>query len=86
MLLPSLYRSGDSERTWNVTRAGCYGAATGALAALFRTLGPLHANAAPNLVGNLTEIALAALGFASLFAVAAALRNHIVRCLVRYES
>ena len=68
MPLPSLYKSEDSARAWNVTRAAGYGALIGALAALFKTLGPLRASAAPgsltdNLAGSLAEIAGAALAF-----------------------
>lgn len=84
-MLPSLYRPGNSDRAWNVIHAACYGAVIGALAAMFKTFGPLHANAPFNLTGNLTEIALAAIGFALLCVGAAALRNYIVRRLVRLE-
>ncbi len=82
MLLPSLYRPGNSERTWNVLHAGCYGAVIGLLTAMFKTLGSLRAGAASNLTGNLMEIALATLGFALLCAAAAALRNYLARRLV----
>lgn len=85
MLLPSFYRSGDSDRAWNVAHAACYGAVIGALAAMFKTLDPLGANAALNLSGNLTEIAVATLAFALLCAAAATLRNYLVRRLVRHE-
>jgi spore maturation protein SpmB len=84
-MLPSLYNSGNSDRAWNIAHAGCYGAVIGALAAMFKTLGPFRANAALDLTGNLMEIALATIGFASLCAAAAALRNFIARRLARYE-
>jgi hypothetical protein len=79
-MLPSLFASGDGARAWNVTRAAAYGAGVGAIAALFRTLGPLHeAGSAPTRV---LEIAGVALAFALLCAAAAALRNFIARRLI----
>jgi len=85
MLLPSLYRSGNFDRTWNVIHAGGYGAAIGMLAAIFKTLGPLRASAGADLISRLTEIALATLGFAVLCAAAALLRNYIAQRVVRHE-
>jgi hypothetical protein len=84
-MLPSFYKSSYPDRAWNIMHAACYGAVIGALAAMFKTLGPLRAGAAFNLFGNLTEIILAALAFALLCVGAAALRNSIVRRLARYE-
>jgi hypothetical protein len=82
MPLPSFYVSGDRARAWSVGRAGAYGAGIGALAALFKTFGPGHAVvvAAPAL-----EVAGAAAFFALLCAGAAALRNFILRRLIRPE-
>jgi hypothetical protein len=84
-MLPSFYKSSYPDRAWNIMHAACYGAVIGALAAMFKTLGPLRAGAAFNLFGNLTEIILAALAFALLCVGAAALRNSIVRRLAQYE-
>ena len=84
-MLPSFYKSSETDRAWNIAHAACYGAVIGVLAALLKTLGPLRAGAAFNLFGNLTEIILAALAFALLCAGAAALRNSIVRRLAQYE-
>jgi hypothetical protein len=84
-MLPSFYKSSESDRAWNIMHAACYGAVIGALAAMFKTLGPLRAGAAFNLFGNLTEIILAALAFALLCVGAAVLRNSIVRRLAQYE-
>jgi len=86
MPLPSFYKSGEAARAWNVTHAAIYGAVGGALAAVFKTLGPLRAAAAAaNLADSLTEIAVAALAFALLCAAAATLRNFIARRLVWHE-
>jgi hypothetical protein len=85
MMLPSFYKSSDSDRAWNVAHAACYGAVIGMLAALFKTLGALRAGAAFNLTGNLTEIVLAALAFTVLCVAAAMLRNYLVRRLVQHE-
>jgi hypothetical protein len=84
MPLPSFYQS--SESAWNVVHAAGYGAAIGAFAALFRTLGPLReANAAASLAGSVAEIAGAAIVFALLCAGAAALRNFLVRRFVWHD-
>jgi GAF domain-containing protein len=84
MPLPSLYASSDPARAWSVTHCACYGALLGALAALFRTLGPFRP-AHANLAGSLAEIAAAALAFALLCAGAALLRNFIARRLIWQE-
>jgi hypothetical protein len=79
-MLPSLFVSGEKAQAWSVSRAVAYGAGIGALAALFRTFGPLHtAGLGANPVW---EIAGAAFGFAFLCAGAAALRNIIARRLI----
>jgi hypothetical protein len=85
-MLPSLYKSNEPDRVWNVLHAAGYGAGIGVLAAIFKTLGPARAGRGVNLFGNLTEIVLAALAFALLCAAAAMLRNYLVRRLVRHES
>jgi hypothetical protein len=81
--LPSLHSSSD--RPWRVGRAACYGAGVGALAALFRILGPSHASlgvfGGGRIAGGIAEIAAAAFGFAVLFAAAAGLRNWLARQL-----
>lgn len=88
MPLPSLYISRDGVRAWSVTRAAGYGAALGALAGLFKTLGPLRAavgmstSVADSLTASLPEIAAAAIAFALLCAAASALRNFIARRLI----
>lgn len=85
-MLPSLYRSGEDARAWSVVHAAAYGAGIGALAALFKTLGPLHAaNTAASLVGAAAEIVGVAVVFALLCAGAAALRNIVARRLVWHD-
>jgi hypothetical protein len=83
-MLPSLFASGDGARAWNVTRAAAYGAGVGAIAALFRTLGPLHeaGSASTRVSTRVLEIAGIALVFALLCAAAASLRNFIARRLI----
>lgn len=69
-------------------RAAAYGAGIGALAAAFKTLGPLReADAtvhgfAGRLAAGLPEIAAVALAFALLCAGAALLRNALARWLI----
>lgn len=75
MPLPSLFISGDHGRAWSVPRAALYGAAVGALAAMFKAIAPPHEAATTG--ANLLEIAGAVLAFALLCAGAAALRNFI---------
>jgi hypothetical protein len=77
MPLPSLYQSSENANAWNVIHAAGYGALLGALAGLFRTLGPLHATT--SWIGSAKEIAGAAVMFALLCAGAAALRNYLAR-------
>jgi hypothetical protein len=86
-MLPSFYLSPDKPQTWNIMRAALYGAGIGLAAALFKTLGPLHGSVAVSdrsiaVLAGLPEIAGAALAFAALCALAAALRNFIARRLV----
>jgi hypothetical protein len=85
MPLPSLYRSRDAARPWNVAYAALCGAGIGALAGLLKTANPFRPAAAENLTNHLTDIALAALGFALLCAAAAGLRNFIARRLVWHD-
>jgi 4-amino-4-deoxy-L-arabinose transferase-like glycosyltransferase len=79
-MLPSLFAPGEKAQAWSVWRAAACGAVVGALAALFKTFGPLHT------VGSgampVWEIAAAACGFALLCAGAAVLRNVVARRLI----
>ncbi len=80
MPFPSFFVSGDGTRVWSVRRAAAYGGGMGALAAFFKTLGPLrNAGSVP---ADFLEITAAALGFALLCAGAAALHNFIARRLI----
>ncbi len=81
MPLPSLYKSEMPARAWNVAHAAVYGALIGALAAVFKTLGPFSAGRGGP-ADSLLEIGAAALAFALLCAGAAALRNFIARRLI----
>ncbi|MGB6534802.1 MAG: hypothetical protein WBF58_02445 [Xanthobacteraceae bacterium] len=81
MPLPSLYATKDPSQAWSVSHSACYGAGLGALAALFRTLGPFG-QAHAGLSANLAEIAAAAFAFALLCAGAAALRNFLAQRLI----
>jgi hypothetical protein len=70
-------------RPWNTGRAMAYGAAIGLVAAVFRMFAPwseLHSAAA-----IARELTGAALAFALLCGIAAALRNFIARRLIRPE-
>lgn len=82
MPLPSFYRSQDAARPWNLAYAALCGAGLGAFAGLLKTVNPFRASPPENLTNHLTDIALAALGFALLCAAAAALRNFIARHLI----
>jgi hypothetical protein len=85
-MLPSFYKSGETDRAWNVAHAAGYGAAIGAFAALFKVFGPSRQGAGSGyLSDNLIEIVLAAAAFAALCAGAAALRNYIARRLVWHD-
>jgi hypothetical protein len=84
MPFPSLYRSAERAHDWSLARAATYGAALGALAAAFKTLGPSAVGGgglADGLPAALALIAAAALGFALLCAAAAGLRNFLARRL-----
>ena len=78
MPLPSLYVSGDKPREWSIARGATYGAALGAVAGLFKTLGLMHQAIAT----SIPEIAGVTLGFALLCAGATALRNFVARRLI----
>ena len=84
MPLPSFHVSGESQRAWNVARAGTCGAGIGALAALFKTFAPLRGAGltGESSAANLVEIAGAALAFALLCGGAAVLRNFVARRLI----
>jgi hypothetical protein len=70
-------------QSWNTGRATAYGAAIGIVAAAFKVLAPWsEPRAAPAMA---MELVGAALAFALLCGVAAALRNVIVRRLIRPE-
>lgn len=85
MPLPSLFRSQDAARPWNVAYAALCGAGIGVLAGLLKIVNPFGRAAAENLTNHLVDIALAALGFALLCAAAAALRNFIARRLIWHD-
>ncbi len=79
-MLPSLFASEEKVQAWRVSHAAGYGAAVGALAAVFKIFGPLHASwfgATP-----IWDIAAAVFGFALLCAGAALLRNAVARRLI----
>jgi hypothetical protein len=80
MPLPSFFLPAERVRAWNVARAASYGAALGALAALFKAFGPARGTASAP--AHILEVAAAALAFAVLCAGAAALRNYIARRLI----
>jgi hypothetical protein len=86
-MLPRFYLSTDKPQVWSVTSAAAYGAGIGVAAALLKTFGLFHgmvgiSDRTVAVLDNLPEIAGAALGFAALCALAAALRNLIARRLV----
>jgi hypothetical protein len=72
-MLPSLFRSEDGTRPWNVWRAGLYGAGIGLVAALVKIFGPFHA--AEQALRFALEACVAVAAFALLCAGAALLRN-----------
>ena len=65
---------------WNTTRALIYGAAVGLVAAAFKLLAPWGSPHTPVTIAE--ELIGAALAFALLCGLAAALRNFIVRRLI----
>jgi hypothetical protein len=79
-MLPSLFKSGENPRAWSVSRAAACGAVVGALATLFKAVGPSRVADATGV--SAWDIAAAAAGFALLCAGAAALRNAIARRLI----
>ncbi len=83
-MLPSFYLSPDKPQAWRITRAAIYGAGIGVAAALLKAFAPLHGTIAITdrsiaVLANLPEIAGAAIGFAALCALVAALRNFLAR-------
>jgi hypothetical protein len=86
MPLPSLFHSSENAQAWNVVQAAAYGAGLGALAALFKTLGPFRATgAAASFTDSTLQIVGAAVVFALLCAGAAALRNFLARRLIWHD-
>jgi hypothetical protein len=85
MPLPSLYRSQDAARAWNLTYAALCGGGLGLIAGLLKTFNPFRPAPAENLADHLVDVALAAFGFAVLCTAAAALRNFIARHLVWHD-
>jgi uncharacterized membrane protein YfcA len=86
-MLPSFYRSDETDRPWRVTYAAIYGAVIGVLAAVFKIFGPQHVTAGlSDWSATLALVVVAGLGFAALCAAAAALRNFIARHLIWHES
>jgi hypothetical protein len=73
-------RRDASKVSWNSGRAMAYGAAIGAAAAVFRLLAPW--SGPHRLFGDAEEVVGAALAFALLCGLAAALRNFIARRLI----
>ena len=71
-------------KPWNSARAMLYGAFIGGIAAAFKLLAPWSAPHSALAIAE--EIAGAALAFALLCGVAAALRNLVVRRLVEPET
>jgi hypothetical protein len=67
-------------RTWNTGRAMVYGAVIGAVAALFKLFAPWSEPHMPAVI--VKELIGAALAFALLCGLAAALRNFIARRLI----
>jgi hypothetical protein len=86
-MLPSFYLSPDQPQAWSIVRAAIYGAGIGLAAALLKTFGLFHGPVGISyrsvaVLDNLPEIAGAALGFAALCVLVAALRNFVARRLV----
>ena len=85
MPLPSLFRSEESGRPWNLTYAALCGGGIGTFAGLLKTLNPFRPAPSESLTNHLADIALAALGFALLCIAAAALRNFIAQHLIWHD-
>jgi hypothetical protein len=86
-LLPSFYAAKAGVHPWIVRRWAIGGAALGAVAGLFKAVGPLAGTATTVSVGARLsakgpEIAAAAVVFALLCAAVAALRNFVARRLI----
>ena len=79
-MLPSLFAPAEKAQTWSVWRAASCGAVLGAVAAAFKSFGPLHTAGSAGM--PVWEIAAAVCGFALLCASAALLRNVIARRLI----
>jgi len=78
-MLPSLFRSEEGTRPWNVPRAGLYGASIGLVAALIKIFGPFRA--AEQALPFALEVCVAIAAFALLCAGAALLRNLLAQRL-----
>jgi hypothetical protein len=79
-MLPSLFAADNETRPWSALRAGLYGAGIGAVAALFKTFGPLREAGLSS--SRVLEVAGVAAVFALLCAAAAVLRNFVTRRLI----
>jgi hypothetical protein len=77
---PSLYRDNENAQDWSVMRAAACGAGIGVAAALFKMLAPTGERIWTP--ARFLEMAEAALAFALLCAVAALVRNMLVRHFV----
>jgi hypothetical protein len=74
----------SSTKPWNSARATLYGAVIGGIAAAFKLIAPWSEPHAAAAIAK--EIIGAALAFALLCGLAAALRNFVVRRLVEPET
>ncbi len=74
-------------RPWNTARAALYGGLIGVAAAAFKSFAPFYglAGAPRSWIATLEEFAGAGLAFALLCAVAAALRNLVMRRLMETQ-
>lgn len=84
--MPRLWRQDHdavAKSPWHTGRATFYGAAIGAVAAAFKLFAPW--SEAHSLAAMAEEVVGAALTFALLCGIAAALRNYIVRRLIAPE-
>jgi len=80
-ILPSMHRPAAGQRLWRIGRALLYGAMLGVVAALIKIFTP---GAEPRTTAAIVrEILGAAVGFAVLCAVAAMLRNYVVRAIAK---
>ncbi len=86
-LLPSFYATKEGVHPWSVGRWAIGGAALGAVAGMLKALGPLTGGTTTMSLGERVaakgpEIAAAAVAFALLCAVVAAMRNFLARRLI----